>query len=95
MLEQVLARFAPLGLTPVMAVELEFYLVDRERTPQGHAQPPRQPLTGRREHKTQINSMAELDEYSAVLAAIACRRAGPGAAHRTLCWPNTARASSR
>jgi glutamine synthetase len=70
-LEQVLARFAPLGLTPVMAVELEFYLVDRERTPQGHAQPPRQPLTGRREHKTQINSMAELDEYSAVLAAIA------------------------
>jgi glutamine synthetase len=54
-----------------MAVELEFYLVDRERTPQGHAQPPRQPLTGRREHKTQINSMAELDEYSDVLAAIA------------------------
>jgi len=70
-LEQVLARFAPLGLRPVMAVELEFYLVDRERTPQGHAQPPRQPLTGRREHKTQINSMAELDEYSGVLAAIA------------------------
>jgi glutamine synthetase len=70
-LEQVLARFAPLGLRPVMAVELEFYLVDRERTPQGHAQPPRQPLTGRREHKTQINSMAELDEYSDVLAAIA------------------------
>ncbi len=70
-LEQVLARFAPLGLRPVMAVELEFYLVDRERTPAGHAQPPRQPLTGRREHKTQINSMAELDEYSAVLAAIA------------------------
>jgi glutamine synthetase len=70
-LERVLERFAPLGLKPVMAVELEFYLVDRERTPQGHAQPPRQPLTGRREHKTQINSMAELDEYSGVLAAIA------------------------
>jgi glutamine synthetase len=67
----VLARFVPLGLTPVMAVELEFYLVDRERTLQGHAQPPRQPMTGRREHKTQINSMAELDEYSDVLAAIA------------------------
>jgi glutamine synthetase len=53
-----------------MAVELEFYFVDRERTPQGHAQPPRQPLSGRREDKTQINSMAELDEYSAVLMAI-------------------------
>src|SRR5512134_3940355 len=49
-LENVVARFAPLGLKPVMAVELEFYLVDRERTPEGSAQPPRQPLTGRREH---------------------------------------------
>jgi len=69
-LENVLGRFAPLGLRPVMAVELEFYLVDRERTPEGHAQPPKQPLSGRRENKTQINSMAELDEYSAVLGAI-------------------------
>ncbi len=70
-LENVVARFSPLGLQPVMAVELEFYLVDRERTPAGHAQPPRQPLTGRREVKTQINSMQELNEYSAVLGAIA------------------------
>src|SRR5512139_1240866 len=69
-LEQVMRRFAALGLRPVMAVELEFYLVDRERTPEGHAQPPRQPLTGRREYKTQINSMQEMNEYSAVLAAI-------------------------
>jgi glutamine synthetase len=69
-LESVVSRFAQLGLRPVMAVELEFYFVDRERTPEGHAQPPRQPLSGRREHKTQINSMADLDEYSAVIAAI-------------------------
>ena len=70
-LENVAARFTALGLKPVMAVELEFYLVDRERTPAGHAQPARQPLTGRREVKTQINSMQELNEYSAVLSAIA------------------------
>jgi glutamine synthetase len=69
-LEQVLDRFARHGLTPVMAVELEFYFVDRERTPEGRAQPPRQPLSGRREDKTQINSMADLDEYSTVLMAI-------------------------
>jgi glutamine synthetase len=69
-LEGVLRRYAPLGLKPVMAVELEFYLVDRARTAQGLAQPPAQPLTGRRELKTQINSMQELDEYSAVLDAI-------------------------
>jgi glutamine synthetase len=69
-LEAVVARFTALGRRPVMAVELEFYLVDRERTVHGRAQPPRQPLTGRREHKTQINSMQEMNEYSAVLSAI-------------------------
>ncbi len=69
-LEGVVARYAAMGLTPVMAVELEFYFVDRERTPDGQAQPPRQPLTGRRENRTQINSMQELDEYSAVIDAI-------------------------
>ena len=69
-LERVLARFAARGLTVVMAVELEFYFVDRERTAEGNAQPPRQPLSGRREDKTQINSMAELDQYSTLLMAI-------------------------
>jgi glutamine synthetase len=53
-----------------VAVELEFYLVDRERTALGLCQPPLQPLSGRREHKTQINSMSDLDEYSVVLRDI-------------------------
>jgi glutamine synthetase len=66
----VLQRFRAAGLAPVVAVELEFYLVDRERTAEGHAQPPRQPLSGRREYRTQINSMADLNEYTAVLSAI-------------------------
>ncbi len=69
-LEGVLGRFRAQGLNPVVAVELEFYLVDRERDAEGCCQPPRQPLSGRREHKTQINSMADLDQYSALLAAI-------------------------
>jgi glutamine synthetase len=69
-LASVLRHFSELGLTPVMAVELEFYLVDRERTPEGHAQPPRLPLSGRREFRTQINSMMDLSEYSALLAAV-------------------------
>jgi len=69
-LEGVVRRLGSLGLTPVMAVELEFYLVDRTRTAEGHAQPPLQPLSGRRERKTQINSMQQLGEYSAVLDAI-------------------------
>ncbi|MBB6095774.1 glutamine synthetase [Povalibacter uvarum] len=69
-LANVLKRFRSLGLTPVVAVELEFYFLDRERTPQGRIQPPRMPLTGRREFRTQINSMVDLNEYSSVLADI-------------------------
>ena len=69
-LERVLDRFTGAALTPVVAVELEFYLVDRERTVEGLAQPPYQPLSGRREYRTQINSMADLNEYTAVLSAI-------------------------
>ena len=42
MLEALLERIVRRGFTPVMAVELEFYFVDRERTPDGCAQPPRQ-----------------------------------------------------
>ena len=74
-LARMLKRFEPLGLTPVVAIELEFYLIDRELTGAGLPQPPRGPQTGRREYRTQINSMLDLDQYSAVLAGIdsACR----------------------
>jgi len=70
-LDTVLERFAKRGWRPVVAVELEFYFVDPERTPEGLVQAPRSRLTGRREHRTQINSMADLDSVSDVLAEIA------------------------
>jgi glutamine synthetase len=70
LLNSVLARFGKLGLTPVVAIEYEFYLVDLERDAHGQPQPPRGPLTGRREYRTQINSMSDLNEYSALLAEI-------------------------
>jgi glutamine synthetase len=68
-------RFSALGLTPVVAIEYEFYLVDTERGGDGLPRPPRSPLTQRREHRTQINSMTDLNEYSSLLVAIddACR----------------------
>lgn len=69
-LADVLKRFKDAKLTPVVAIELEFYLLDPERTVDGRAQPPRLPQTGRREFQTQINSMVDLNEYSAVLAEI-------------------------
>jgi glutamine synthetase len=70
LLARTLARFTERGLAPVVAIELEFYLIDRERDASGYPQPPRAPLTGRREFRTQINSMIDLDEYSALLADI-------------------------
>jgi len=75
-LASVLERFKHLHLTPVIAVELEFYFIDRERTPVGRIQPPLLPLTQRREYRTQINSMSDLNEFSAVLAdiSLACER---------------------
>ncbi len=66
----VLERYQAAGLTAVIAIELEFYFVDRERV-DGMPQPPASPRTGRREYRTQINSMEDLDDYSAVLADIA------------------------
>lgn len=66
----VLERFRQLRLTPVIAIELEFYLLDPERTADGGLQPPRLPESRRREFRTQINSMSDLNEFSAVLADI-------------------------
>jgi len=70
-LDTVLDRYAARGWRPVVAIELEFYFVDPERTAAGHTQPPPSRLTGRREHRTQINSMADLDSVSDILAEIA------------------------
>jgi glutamine synthetase len=71
LLDAILERYARRGWQPVVAIELEFYFVDTERTAEGFAQPPCSRLTGRREHRTQINSMADLDSVSDILAEIA------------------------
>jgi len=87
----VLDRFAARGWQPVIAVELEFYLVDVERTAEGHAQPPRSRYTGRRETRTQVNSMADLESVSDILAAIvaACEAQDvPTGAALAECGPN-------
>jgi len=78
LLGRMVDRFRERGMNPVVAVELEFYFVDRERTPEGFAQAPRSPLTGRREHRTQINSMIDLDSVSPILREIVdtCRAQG-------------------
>jgi len=70
LLANVLGGFTRLGLMPVVAIEYEFYLVDTQRGADGLPQPPKGPLTGRREFRTQINSMTDLNEYSPLLDEI-------------------------
>jgi len=59
-----LERFRALDLNPVVAFELEFYLIDRERDAGGRPQLPLSPLTGRREHTTQVYGIEELDGFA-------------------------------
>ncbi|MEJ2059986.1 MAG: glutamine synthetase family protein [Gammaproteobacteria bacterium] len=70
-LARVLERFKrELGLTPVVAVEMEFYLIDKRRVAGGAPQPPLSPVTGERERNTQVYGMSEVDDYSEFLADI-------------------------
>lgn len=64
--EQVKAR----GLTPVVALEVEFYLVDRERDDTGCLQPPRSPLTQKRDTYSQVYSVDNLNNFADILAEI-------------------------
>lgn len=63
-LDRVMSRFDKLGLRPSAAVELEFYLVDRNATAEGLPQAPIGPNSGRRQSTTQVYGMTELDEFS-------------------------------
>ncbi|NNG04819.1 MAG: glutamine synthetase [Inquilinus sp.] len=66
-LGRVVDRLATDGLTPVVAVELEFYLIDRRRRPDGSPQPPRGPDSGRRQSTTQVYGIDELYEFDELL----------------------------
>lgn len=77
-LRRVAAGFAATGLTPVVAFELEFYLIDRERDAGGAPQPPVLPTTGRRDAATQVYGMNEVEAFAPLLAEIheSCRAQG-------------------
>ncbi len=70
-LAQVLARYRARGLTPVVAVELEFYLFDRLPGPDGRPQTLLDPVSGRRNASTQVYSMDDLDDNQAFIDAVA------------------------
>lgn len=65
-----IARANAQGLTPMGAMELEFYLVDKERDADGRPQPARAPMTGRRLSGTNCMSVDELDEMAPFFDAV-------------------------
>ncbi len=75
-LRRVLERFAELDLTPVVAFELEFYLLDNAPAPDGSPQLPPAPSSGRRPTSTQVYGLNEIDEFAAFLNAVdtACQQ---------------------
>ncbi len=77
-LKSVVDRFTALGLRPVIAVEMEFYLIDQRRDADGRPQPPVSPKTGEREFKTSVYGIDELDDYADFLESIASAAAVQG-----------------
>ncbi len=69
-LSTVVARFAELGLTPVTACELEFYLVDPARDAQGMVHPARPARAGRAPEAPRVLAFDKLDEFAPLLAEI-------------------------
>ncbi len=63
-LERVVERLKGDGFTPVVAAELEFYVVDPARGPDGRIQPPLTPATRRRLDRIDVYSVTELEEFA-------------------------------
>jgi glutamine synthetase len=66
-LRGVLDRFAADGLTPVVACELEYYLVDPRRTPAGGIELAGAPATGERPILHGVYGLRELEDYAGFL----------------------------
>jgi glutamine synthetase len=69
-LASVVARFAELGLRPVVANELEFYLIDPTRDAQGRIAPARPARSGRAPEAPRVLAFDKLDEWADLLAEI-------------------------
>jgi glutamine synthetase len=77
-LQRVVDRFAELNLTPVIAIELEFYLLDRTRGESGRPRPPASPVSGFRPSQLQAYLLTDLDDQAPFLAEVyaACEAQG-------------------
>ncbi|MGI9318836.1 MAG: glutamine synthetase family protein [bacterium] len=77
-LHRVIDRFGELNLTPVVAFELEFYLLDLKRGKHNQIQVPIGPLSGQRTGATQVYSCDDIEEFSLFLDEVTttCRSQG-------------------
>ena len=69
-LARTLQKFNELGLRPMVAFELEFYLLEPGRSENGSLIPPKSPLTGQRTDATQVYSMDDVEDFSLFLDEI-------------------------
>ena len=69
-LAAVVRRLEEAGYTPVVAAELEFYVVDPARGADGRLQPPKAPTTGRRLDRIDVYSVIELEEFGPFIAEL-------------------------
>ncbi|MBY5991182.1 glutamine synthetase family protein [Ferrimonas balearica] len=67
-LAHLVAQLAEQGRRPVVALELEFYLVDKARGAQGELQPPINPTNDTREAFCDVHRIDNLDDYTEFLA---------------------------
>lgn len=77
-LARVIERFHDLEVKPVVAFELEFYLLDKEFNKDGAIQVPIGPLTAQRTGTTQVYSMDDVEEFSLYIDDVvtACNQQG-------------------
>lgn len=68
-LKRVLDRFDDVGLTPVVALELEFYLIDARRDDRGFPRPVTSPRSGKPVSAKTVYGMETLDEFGGLLEA--------------------------
>lgn len=63
-LARVVDRFKPLGLTPVVACEIEYYLVDPVRGPRGEVHLARSPHTAAQPHLIDVFSLTDIQDFA-------------------------------
>jgi glutamine synthetase len=63
-------RFAELGVKPVIAFELEFFLLDEVADANGRPQSPISPLTGLRDESTQVYGVDEVNGFAELFSDV-------------------------